>query len=125
MTMDLRNTKQRKWLLVEENYSEAQFLKKTIMERQKEKVLGSTMNAAEACEELLETVVAYLTREYPSSFEQVLDPNGRRSVKILETQESVQIAGPGTILTPLQSTAYLAMEDLNILLKGEDGQHVL
>lgn len=71
----------------------------------------------DACEELLREIVKSLVSKYPESFS-IKTVNRRKHVRNEMTKEEWSLVRPFDC-HPLEVCARLAMEDFNILLKGE------
>ena len=133
LTMGLHKPKHDRWLIVDDNYLLEHDIKQRLLQNKRSSVIGHTQGAEAACEELLKVVVENVTRDYPESFRYCSKPGLRVGlsvknvdfVEILSTGEVFQLTAPFTSKTALEIVANLTMEDLNILSKGDDGQHVL
>ena len=132
LTMGLRRPIHDRWLIVDDNYLPEHKIKVRLMQNKKSNVIGYTQGGEAACEEVLDLVVKYLTSNYPKSFKHCsrLFVEGSalefaEGVEIISTGEIFKLTAPFVYKTPLEIAAHLTMEDLNILIKGDDGQHIL
>ena len=133
LTMGLHKPKHDKWLTIDDNYLLEHDIKQRLLQNKKNSVVGHTQGAEAACEELLEVVAEYLTTNYPWLFRYCARPGLQVQVcvenvdcvEIISTGEIFRLTAPFTHKTALETAAHLAMEDLNILCKGDNGQHVL
>ena len=85
LTMGLHKPKQDKWLTVDDNYLLEHDIKRKLLQKRKNSVVGHTQRAEAACKELLKVVAETLTRDYPESFEYCSRPGwqvGLREEKI-------------------------------------------
>ena len=123
MTMGLRNHRGT-WLNIDDNYLMEHNLRKDLLKKMGKSVLGCLPIADEACQELLDTVVQYLSRDFPHLI-QVDNKEDTRLVRVVETGEIFDIDSPRNGKAALELAAKLAMEDLSILMKGPNGDHVL
>ncbi|MCJ1417869.1 hypothetical protein MMC32_004214 [Xylographa parallela] len=131
--MGLHKPKHDKWLTIDDNYLLEHDIKQRLLQNKKNSVVGHTQGAEAACEELLEVVAEYLTTNYPWLFRYCARPGLQVQVcvenvdcvEIISTGEIFRLTAPFTHKTALETAAHLAMEDLNILCKGDNGQHVL
>ncbi|MCJ1283144.1 hypothetical protein MMC26_002471 [Xylographa opegraphella] len=133
LTMGLHKPKHDRWLIVDENYLLEHDIKQRLLQNKKNSVIGHTRGAETVCEELLTVVAENLTRNYPKSFRYCSKPGLRDGscmenvdrVEIISTGEVFRLTAPFTHKTALEIAAHLTMEDLNILSRSDDGQHVL
>lgn len=123
MTMGLRKYKG-VWLDIDSNYVVEHNLRKSLLEKMKGSVLGCLPIAEEACRELLDTVAQHLSRDFPRLFQKESREDTQR-VKVVETGEVFDISRPMNGKAALEIAAKLAMEDLNILMKGPNDEHIL
>ena len=115
----------RPWLLVEDNYVVQQDMRKMLMQKFGNDVLGCKPNALGACKELLDQVIMELLETYPDKFELAYLPGGASGIRVVDTGEVFPTEGLPGLTGPLQTAATLAMEDLNILIRDDQGRHCL
>lgn len=119
MTMGIRKMPEDEWLIIDKLYTEEQKFKERLLERDIQAVLQCLPEAEEACKETLECVVDFMIRRYPDHFMLLKDQPGyihnaitRKTFRIVEPFEQ----------HPLVVAAQLAMEDINLLLQGSEGE---
>ena len=120
MTMGLRKFDELNWLTIDEQYGPQHRLRADLLQESKDKVLQCLPGSEAACVETLELVVDFLIRKYPDDFELP----GAVFVRNKRTGEEYRIVAPYTV-PPLEVAARLAMDDFNLLIKGEDELHHL
>ncbi|PSN74894.1 hypothetical protein BS50DRAFT_671183 [Corynespora cassiicola Philippines] len=114
----------RDWLRVDYEYAALYNARSYLLAVKREECIQVTPNAEEACVELMEEVVGFLVKTYPQFFE-IVCRGRQRSVRNKITKQNFALQRPFDY-HPLEVCARLAMEDFNILMKGEfTGQHYL
>ncbi|MCJ1461413.1 hypothetical protein MMC07_000010 [Pseudocyphellaria aurata] len=125
MTMGLQRSVLGHWLAVDDQYRIEHHMRSTLLDHRKSQVLQCRPGSEVACKEVLDLVVDYLTRTYPTQFRHQACATGGDLVEVVATGEVFRINAPFDGLAPLEVAARLAMEDFNILIKGEDNVHYL
>jgi hypothetical protein len=115
MTMGIRKMPADEWLTVDKLYTQEQKFKEQLLEKDIGAVMQCLPDAYEACIETLECVVGFLTRRYPGYF--YLPKNQPGYVYNAITKRKFRIVEPFE-QHPLVVAAQLAMEDINLLLRG-------
>ena len=131
LTMGLRKLDEKNWLTIDEEYLPEHRLRAELLSGSRNKVIQCLHGSEAACVETLEFVVGFLTKTWPDIFELFGEADrdgndgGRYFVRNKRTEEVFQIVAPYEV-APLEIVARLAMEDFNVLVKGEGGEeHVL
>jgi len=88
-------------------------------------VLQYAPSTEKACEELLGLVAEFLTKRYPDQFSIEQKKSKYKSVLNKNTSEHFSLEPKDEALHPLEACARLAMEDFNILIKDNFGEHRL
>ena len=123
MTMGISRMPWHDWLLLDNKYVEEQKLRSYLLDHKHEGVTQALPGSEEACAEVLECVVVFLTKRYPNLFSYT---NEKTHVHNSVTNRTFKIVPPYDI-PPLEVAAQLAM-DLNILIQGagpDPEQHYL
>jgi hypothetical protein len=116
MTMGIRKMPEEDWLVLDNLYEQEQKLRRHLLENNRNGVMQCLPGSEEACEETLECVVKFLTKRYPSQFQH---PNGDLNyIHNLITNRTFKVTAPFE-QHPLEVTAQLTMEDINLLIQGE------
>ena len=123
--MRLRKAQKDCWLTVNDNYLTEHKIKATLLQTRRTKLLQCPAGSEAACEEALEVVVKYLTSTYRELFRLRERQATGRYIEIVKTGELFKISAPFEKMAPLEIAARLAMEDFNILISDNNGQHVL
>ena len=123
--MGIRKSQKDCWLTINDNYLTEHNIKATLLQTRGTKLLQCSSGSEVACKEALEVVVNYLTSTYPELFRLREEQALGRYIEIVETGELFDINTPFERMGPLEIAARLAMEDFNILIRDNDGQHVL
>jgi hypothetical protein len=115
MTMGIRKMPEEDWLVIDNKYEEEQSFRRYLLENQRDGVMQVRPCAEEACEEALDCIVNFLIKRYPSQFQYPKGKQGyiyngitNRTFKVTKPYEQ----------HPLEVAAQLAMEDINLLMKG-------
>jgi hypothetical protein len=119
MTMGIRKMPEDEWLRIDKNYTREQKIKDSLLETDTTSILQCLPDAEEACKETLECVVSFLTRRYPNQFYLLKGRPGYVFNAI--TQRTLKITAPFE-QHPLVIAAQLAMEDMNLLIRGSGGE---
>ncbi|EXJ84060.1 hypothetical protein A1O3_04727 [Capronia epimyces CBS 606.96] len=115
MTMGVSKVKPEEWLDLDNKYWQEQELRRQLLVESRPEVMQLLHGSEAACIEVLDTVVDYLTRRYPSLFYR---PEGKDGyIYNGLTNLSFKITAPYE-LHPLEIAAQLVMEDLNLLVQG-------
>jgi hypothetical protein len=127
-TMGLRKLDRENWLTIErELYHDYWGVRTELLDNMKHEVLqydATNPQVQDACKELLALVVEYFPQKYPSVFGIFVDPSGHRSIHNKVSLETFDIDPPFR-KHPLEIAARLAMDDFNILVKDNTGEHRL
>ncbi|KAM3075085.1 hypothetical protein ACMFMF_005766 [Clarireedia jacksonii] len=121
MMMALRKMEDRDWLLVDNRYLPEQQFRRDLLATNRNGVMQILPGMDDICEELLETVVDFLVGRYPEYFQLVRD---KGYIYNMITDERVKVVKPWD-RHPLEIAALLVMEDINLLVQGNDGEHYL
>lgn len=119
MTMGIRKMPEDEWLIIDKLYTEEQKFKEYLLERDIQAVLQCLPDAEAACTETLECVVNFMTRRYPDHF--ILLKGQPGYIHNAITRKTFRITKPFE-QHPLVVAAQLAMEDINLLLRGSEGE---
>lgn len=125
MTMELRKSDLEGWLDVDEKYAAFHNIRSQLLDDKKCRVLQCLPGSEAACVEVLDLVVESLTQRFPEKFKAHFSFFKIQFVEVVATCEIFEVTAPFNGLEPLEIAARLAMEDLNILVKGEDNIHTL
>lgn len=125
MTMDLRRADLGRWLEIDDQYHVVHNIRSTLLDHHRSQVLQCRPGSEAACTEVLELVVDFLTRTYPAQFRRQSSSAGSDLVEIVATGEVFRVSAPFDGFDPLEIAARLAVEDFNILIKGQDNVHTL
>jgi hypothetical protein len=118
MTMGIRKMPEEDWLVLDNLYEREQELRRHLLDTDRDGVMQCLPDAEEACEEALECIVKFLTTRYPSQFQ---CPNGKPGyIHNAITKRTFKIVAPYE-QHPLEVAAQLAMEDINLLVEGGNG----
>ncbi|KAI9783095.1 MAG: hypothetical protein M1839_004264 [Geoglossum umbratile] len=131
MTMGLRRLDEKNWLTIDEEYLPEHRLRAELLSKSRNKVLQCLPGSEVACVEVLEFVVSFLIKRWPEVFELFGETDGdgvdggRYFVRNNKTGEEFRIVAPYEV-EPLEIAARLAIEDFNLLVKGEEsGEYLL
>lgn len=125
MTMGLRKSDPKEWLQIDSEYLAVHKIKSVLLDENKSQVLQCLRGSEAACREVLDLVVEFLTRSFPKEFISWVPAPGIQYVMITKTQEIFKVSPPYDELGSLEIAARLAMEDFNIMIKGENDVHTL
>lgn len=124
ITMGLRKLDVWNWLTVDQNYMKEHEIRDSLLRSQRENVFECLPESKAACAEVLELVSEFLCERYPSMFFMEKDGNTNK-VHNTKTGEEFVIGDENGPAEPLEIAARLAMEDLSVLMKNEDGEYYL
>lgn len=124
LTMNLRRPELERWLEVDDQYLLDHGVRSNLLDNQKSAVLQCRPGSEAACAEVLELVVQNLTTNYPDKYRAWPSPSNVEMVEIVATGEFFRVAAPFE-MEPLEVAARLAVEDFNILIKGQADEHTL
>ncbi|KAH6644625.1 hypothetical protein C7974DRAFT_420086 [Boeremia exigua] len=113
----LHKVGQKKWLTVGSTYKDMHAAREYLLVKKNIECIQVTRDGENACDELLQEVVKSLVSRYPESFS-IKTVNRRKHVHNEITKEEWSLVRPFDC-HPLELCARLAMEDFNILTKGE------
>jgi hypothetical protein len=122
--MGLRKPQLSCWLTVDEKYVDEHKIRSRLLQERKENLLCCTAGSEHACEEALEVIVDSLVNTYPESFIR-RQRQDATYLEVVPMGEVFLINGPSMDMTPLETAARIAMEYFNILIRDDDGQHIL
>ena len=126
MTMGLRKLDLGCWLTIDKTYLTHQKVRTDLLANMKPQVLQCLPGSEDACTEVLDIVVDYLTTKYPAMYRIVEGNKMTRNINNIETGEVFNLNHPFDGMNPLEIAARLVCEDLNVLKKiQEDGNHHL
>lgn len=124
ITMGLRKLDEWNWLTVDKNYLKEHDIRDSLLRNQRENVFECLPESKAACAEVLEVVAEFLCERYPSMF--LMENHGTmKKIHNAKTGESFVIGDANSTTEPLEIAARLAMEDLSVLMKNEDGEYYL
>lgn len=116
-SVGLRKVGQKEWLTVSNTYKDMHTARDYLLTKKNAECIQIKRDGEDACEELLQEIVKSLVSKYPESFS-IKTVNRRKHVRNEMTKEEWSLVRPFDC-HPLEVCARLAMEDFNILLKGE------
>lgn len=105
------------WLTIDNTYIEHHSTRASLLARDAFECLQTTSGGEPACEELMQEVVSFLVATYPQVFS-VRTRNRRKYVRNELTQEEFSLGRPWDAV-PLEMCARLAVEDFQVLGRGE------
>lgn len=105
------------WLVVDESYVQMHSERGLLLAEKKAECVQVRREGEAACEELLREVAAFLVARYPGSFRYEM-VGGRTCIRNEVTKEGFLLVRPFDC-HPLEACARLAMEDFNVLVRGE------
>lgn len=119
MGMGLKRLDRVNWLTMDSNYLPEHVLRCELLETSRPRVIQCLSGTEEACSEVLDVVVRFLTSRYPEHF-----TSTATEVHNHITGETLPIGVKS--IRPLETAARLAMEDFNILMKYSiTGEYIL
>lgn len=125
LSMGIKKMAQEEWLGLDNKYWSEQHLRRNLLENFHDSVTQALPGSEPACVEVLDMIVSYLTRRFPHIF---LHPQGKADyIYNSLTRRTFRVTTPFDI-PPLEVAAQLAMEDLNVMIKGfgpDESQHYL
>lgn len=122
--MDVRRLDAENWLTVDKYYLDEHRVRNQLLQQEKSKVLQCLPESYDGSMEVLEEVVGFLCRKYPSMFESTK----QGSVTTVENKLAGEtfVFGTGNDqIGPLEIAARLTMEDLSVLMKNTNGEYYL
>lgn len=126
MTMGLQKLDVENWLTVNKNYPTQHRIRAGLLAAKEERVLQCLPGSEEACIEVLDLVVDYLTNKYPAMYQLVEGDGDVERIRNRETGEEFGLQQPFEETAPLEIAARLVAEDINILKQASDGgEHYL
>lgn len=126
MTMGLQKLDVKNWLTVDKNCPTQHRIRAGLLAAKREKVLQCLPGSEEACIEVLDLVVDYLTNKYPAMYQLVDGDGDKKRIRNRETGEELGLQQPFEDMAPLEIAARLVAEDVNILKQASDGgEHYL
>lgn len=124
ITMGLRRLDEWNWLTVDKNYMKEHDVRASLLQNQRSQVIQSLPESKAACAEGLEVVAEFLCERYPDMFH-MEETGDMKKIHNRKTGESFVIGDQTSATDPLEIAVRLAMEDLSILLKNEEGEYYL
>lgn len=124
ITMGLRKLDELNWLTVDKNYMREHEIRDSLLQNQRDDVLQCLPESKAACAESLEVVAEFLCERYPSMFH-METCGAARKIHNVKTGESFVIDDANSTAEPLEIAVRLAMEDLSVLMKNDDGEYYL
>lgn len=121
MTMGLRRLVVENWLTVDKNYMTQHQIRAGLLADKKIKVLQCLPGSEDACVEVLDLIVDYLTRKYPAMYQILEGADNMKKIRNTETGEDFGLGPPFEDTRPLEIAARLVCEDINLLKKCSDG----
>ncbi|KAI9764810.1 MAG: hypothetical protein M1840_008079 [Geoglossum simile] len=121
MPIGLRKLDEDNWLVMDGGYLREQRLRAKHLAESTSQVLQCLPGSEAACLETLELVVGFLTKKWPDDFELFGEANEDDETYFVmnnRTHEAFQIVAPYEV-APLEIVVRLAMEDFDVLVKGE------
>lgn len=116
-SVGLTKLDQREWLVINHTYRDLHLARDFLLTKNNTECVQAKRDGEAACEELLQLIVESLISKYPESFS-IKTINRQKHVRNEITKEEWSLVQPFNC-HPLEVCARLAMEDFNILLKGE------
>lgn len=123
ITMGLRKLDEWNWLTVDKNYMKEHQVRDALLRDERDNVFQCLPESKEACAEALEEVVNFLCERFPGMFEQ-RKCGSDTEVHNKKTGEMF-VFGSNNTMEPLEIAVRLAMEDLSILMKNDEGEYYL
>jgi hypothetical protein len=124
ITMGLRRLDEWNWLTVDKNYLKEHDVRASLLQNQRSQVIQCLPESRIACAEGLEVVAEFLCERYPDMFH-MEEAGDTRKIHNSKTGESFVIGDENNESDPLETAVRLAMEDLSILMKNEEGEYYL
>ncbi|KAE8554096.1 hypothetical protein EYB25_002634 [Talaromyces marneffei] len=124
ITMGLRRLDERNWLTVDKNYLKEHDVRISLLQNQRSQVIQCLPESKIACAEALEVVAEFLCERFPDMF-RMKEAAGVKTIYNSKTGESFVIGDENSGIDPLETAVRLAMEDLSILMKNEEGEYYL
>lgn len=125
LTMNLRKPEKSMWLEVDDQYLRDHRVRCELLDNNKSAVLQCRPGSEAACIEVLEMVVQELTTNFPEKYRARPSTSNVETVEMLATGEVFAVRAPFRSMDPLEIAVRLAVEDLNILIKGGQDEHTL
>ncbi len=116
-SVGLKRVNQKEWLTVDNTYRDLHAARDSLLTKKNAECIQVKHDGEKACEELLREVVESLVSKYPRSFS-IKIVNRRKHIRNEITKEEWSLVRPFDCHS-LEVCARLAMEDFNILLKGD------
>jgi len=110
------------WVVFDKNYEKRMEFKKRIVQDHGVDALDCRDGGYDGCVEMLECLVEYLPRRFPTRFTLASDGN---TIFNHVTKESFDLRRPYGKHHPLYIAGMLIEDDLNILIEGPNGEHLL
>lgn len=124
ITMGLRRLDERNWLTVDKNYLKEHDVRISLLQNQRSQVIQCLPESKIACAEAQEVVAEFLCERFPDMF-RMKEAAGVKTIYNSKTGESFVIGDENSGIDPLETAVRLAMEDLSILMKNEEGEYYL
>ncbi|KAK4944583.1 hypothetical protein LTR10_016017 [Elasticomyces elasticus] len=122
ITMAIEKLAFNDWIVFDKNYKKRMDLKAKVLEEVGSDAIDCREGGYDGCVEMLECLVEYLPRRFPTIFTLSAD---KSVINNLVTGESFNISKPYNKHHPLYIAGRLVEDDLNILVEGPSGEYVL
>ena len=122
MLLAIENLPFNDWIVFDKNYKKRMDLKAMVVEKVGSDAIDCREGGYDGCVELLELLLEYLPRRYPTIFQNSADG---KHIHNAITGETFDISKPYIKLHPLFIAGRLVEDDLNILVPGPTGEYVL
>ncbi|CAO2652554.1 Nn.00g008370.m01.CDS01 [Neocucurbitaria sp. VM-36] len=117
LRVGLKRADRSQWLMIDNTYIEYHEARKSLLRFKEDQCIQVKHESETACEELLHEVVQFLTSQYPNHFS-ICTKDRRKHIRNELTQEEFSLVRPYDH-HPLQVCARLAIEDFQVLVKGD------
>ena len=110
------------WIVFDKNYKKRMELKAKVIEEVGSDAIDCRDGGYDGCVELLELLLEYLQRRFPTIFQISADA---KYIHNTATEETFDISKPYIRFHPLYIAGRLIEDDLNILVEGPTGEYIL
>ncbi|KAI1608254.1 hypothetical protein EDD37DRAFT_654253 [Exophiala viscosa] len=122
ITMAIEKLAFNDWIVFDKNYKKRMDLKAKVLEEAGSDAIDCREGGYDGCVEMLECLVNYLPRRFPTIFTLSAD---KSVINNRVTGESFNVSPPYVKHHPLYIAGRLVEDDLNILVEGPSGEYVL
>ncbi|EXJ88764.1 hypothetical protein A1O3_01828 [Capronia epimyces CBS 606.96] len=122
ITMAIEKLAFNDWIVFDRNYKKRMELKAKVLEAVGSDAIDCRDGGYDGCVELLEYLLEYLPRRFPTIFK--LSADGKE-IHNAVTGETFDVSKPYIKFHPLYIAGRLVEDDLNILVEGPTGEYVL